>query len=160
VNLFLYVNTSEVKFLTRVGASSEIVTFVANGADTETFQSVEDHRERRIRRPFGLSITGVLTLSVGRFAPKNGYDKQLLPPSGVISSLWSGAPPPEDAEALHGIIFFGTRSPKKMADAYRVSDVFVLPSRSERFPLTLQEAMTSGLPITTSGRGMMCTGLI
>ncbi|MGJ0151748.1 glycosyltransferase family 4 protein [Streptomyces sp. CH8.1] len=41
-------------------------------------------------------------------------------------------------------------SAEDLADAYRACDVFALPSTAEGFPLTVQEAMASGLPVVTT----------
>ncbi len=46
--------------------------------------------------------------------------------------------------------FFGKTKPKDLAQFYQAADIFVLPSVDEGFPLTVQEAMASGLPIITS----------
>jgi glycosyltransferase involved in cell wall biosynthesis len=138
------------EFLKRFGASSEQLTFIANGVDTDTFHPAEDHQKQTIRRALGLPHTGILALFVGRFVPKKGYCKLLQATSVRYSLVMVGGPPPEDAEDLQGVIFLGTRSPKQVTDVYRACDVFVLPSQSEGFPLTLQEAMASGLPIITS----------
>ena len=38
----------------------------------------------------------------------------------------------------------------ELAELYRAADVFVLPSEGEGFPLAVQEALASGLPVITS----------
>jgi len=39
---------------------------------------------------------------------------------------------------------------EELAMMYKASDVFILPSYGEGFPLSIQEAMATGLPIITS----------
>jgi D-inositol-3-phosphate glycosyltransferase len=146
----VYVNAKVAEFLKRLGALNERLTFIANGVDTDTFQPVDHYQKQQIRRAFGLPDANILALFVGRFVPKKGYCKLLQATSVRYSLVMVGGPPPEGSENLHGIIFLGTRSPKQVAELYRSCDIFVLPSESEGFPLTLQEAMASGLPIITS----------
>jgi glycosyltransferase involved in cell wall biosynthesis len=146
----VYVNAKVAEFLKGLGASGDRLTFIANGVDTDTFQPIEDHQKQKVRKSLGLPDTGILALFVGRFVPKKGYHKLLQATSVCYSLVMVGGPPPENAEDLQGIIFLGARSPKQVADVYRACDVFVLPSQSEGFPLTLQEAMASALPIITA----------
>jgi len=146
----VYVNAKVAEFLKGLGASSERLTFIPNGVDTDTFQPVEDHQKQKVRESLGLPDSGILALFVGRFVPKKGYHKLLQATSVRYSLVMVGGPPPEDAEDLPGVIFLGPRSPKQVADVYQACDVFVLPSQSEGFPLTLQEAMASALPIITA----------
>jgi D-inositol-3-phosphate glycosyltransferase len=48
------------------------------------------------------------------------------------------------------IYFLGSVPRAQMQDIYRAVDVFCLPSEGEGFPLTVQEAMASGLPVVTT----------
>jgi glycosyltransferase involved in cell wall biosynthesis len=47
-------------------------------------------------------------------------------------------------------IFLGSFPHKETASIYRACDIFILPSEGEGFPLSVQEAMASGLPIITT----------
>jgi glycosyltransferase involved in cell wall biosynthesis len=40
----------------------------------------------------------------------------------------------------------GPRTPDELARIYRAADALILPSRGEGFPLSVQEAIASGLP--------------
>ncbi|GAI90123.1 unnamed protein product, partial [marine sediment metagenome] len=50
-----------------------------------------------------------------------------------------------------GIHIFTDLAQYKVAEIYQACDLFILPSRSEGFPLSILEAMASGLPIITTG---------
>ena len=45
------------------------------------------------------------------------------------------------------VALLGARSPRQMVDEYRRASVFVLPSGQETSPLSVGEAMASGLPV-------------
>jgi glycosyltransferase involved in cell wall biosynthesis len=58
--------------------------------------------------------------------------------------------PVEIGRAGGRIYYLGTVPRVKMQEIYRAVDVFCLPSQGEGFPLTVQEAMASGLPVVTT----------
>jgi len=84
---------------------------------------------------------------VGRFVPKKGFDRALAATSDGYTIVFVGGDPPAEAADDPRAIFLGQLSRDDLAEVYRACDLFVLPSESEGFPLTAQEAMASGLPI-------------
>ncbi len=97
----------------------------------------------------GLPPDEVLVLFVGRPVPKKGIDLLLEAAGDDVSVVVAGG---ELAAPRPGgrVITLGAVSQDLLADVYRACDIFVLPSEAEAFPLTVQEAMASGLPVITT----------
>ncbi len=146
----LYFNSTVLKFLRNLGACQKKLKFLPNGVDTDIFYPVDVERKQRLREELGLPGDGVLALFVGRFVPKKGYDLLLSMRPSQYRLVFVGGEPSASERASTGAIFLGRRTSRQLAEVYRACDIFVLPSRSEGFPLSIQEAMASGLAVITS----------
>lgn len=144
------VNSRVAEFVQGLGMPAERVLLLPNGVDVDRFYPATDDRKRRLRRRLGLPASAVLALFVGRFVPKKGYDLLLAAAGGDYVLVLAGGAAPAGTEHRAGVVFAGSLPPDELADLYRACDVFVLPSESEGFPLTVQEAMASGLPVVTT----------
>jgi D-inositol-3-phosphate glycosyltransferase len=145
-----YLNGHVAKFLHRLGAAEEQLVFLPNVVDTSRFRPARAGEKHELRRTFGLPVDATLVLFVGRFVPKKGFEKLLAAADDAYLLVLVGGPAPADWTGDPRVIFLGARSPAEIRALYRAGDVFVLPSEAEGFPVTVQEAMASGLPIVTS----------
>jgi glycosyltransferase involved in cell wall biosynthesis len=160
----LTLNASVAAFVRERGARPERARHLANGVDTGLFRPAASAEERVLaRKRFGLPQDRALVLFVGRLVPKKGYDL-LLAAHGSETGRDPGRDPgydlafvgDGDAGALAalagrpGVHHLGALQPEALAEAYRACEVFALPSTTEGFPLTVQEAMASGLPVVTT----------
>lgn len=125
-------------------------TFLANGVDHGLFRPPHDVAERRaIRERFGLPESDVLAIFVGRPVPKKGFP-MLLSATGPGYRIVTVGGPGTGPDPSGRVIHLGSRDREEVAALLRASDIFVLPSVAEGFPLSVQEAMASGLPIITT----------
>lgn len=136
------------------------VRYVANGVDATRFSP-------RARTPDGDAASGPpQVLYVGLLTGRKGVldlleASRMLREQGVDHelSLLGGVPDegPEAAEpvlaAAGSATLLGTRAPEEMPDVYRAADVFCLPSWWEAMPLSVLEAMASGLPVVATEVG-------
>lgn len=105
-----------------------------------------------------------IVMCVARFIPKKGIDVLLRAFAGlsrqdtalvivggngtVYDSVLSGM---EDEIRSH-VYFPGFMGKQKLAQYYRASDVFVLPTHHDEWGLVINEAMANGLPIITTDK--------
>lgn len=146
----VYLNDGVRDFLQRLGASSKQLVLLVNGTDTDAFHPTDPATRAALRATFGLPADEVLCLFVGRFVPKKGFTTVLAAQHDSYTLVLAGGQVPSDHDERDGVTIVGPQSPDRLADLYRACDVFVLPSVSEGFPLTVQEAMASGLPVVTT----------
>ncbi|MBX9925436.1 MAG: glycosyltransferase family 4 protein, partial [Hyphomicrobiaceae bacterium] len=123
---------------------------VFNGVDTATFNPGTPTDITEARQRLALPTDRPVALFVGRFVDKKGLHlieriarrepgiTFALAGWGTIDPLGWGLP---NVRVLSGL------SGDSLAEAYRASDVFLLPSTGEGLPLVIQEAMACGLPV-------------
>lgn len=128
------------------GLGARRVQVLANGVDTDRFRPrVDAAGGRHARLALGLPLEPVLALFVGRAVPRKGVDtlEAVVPRGACLVAAGS-----DTADGLpSGAIHLGRLSQDDMALLYRACDILLAPSMGEGFPLTVQEAMASGMAV-------------
>ena len=123
---------------------------VLNGVDHQMYSPASSKERRELRKRFYMSDSRRELLFVGRFVEKKGLSAigalASAKPEWNFSIVGSGPIDPSQWK-LPNVRLFGRRTRSELADFYRAADALVLPSVGEGFPLVIQEAMASGLPV-------------
>lgn len=124
---------------------------IFNGVNTDLYRPVCDDGEKSdICCKYLLPMDRRIILFVGRFVEKKGLSILKLMASQRSEYLWvfAGMGPldPRDWN-LPNLRVFSWMLNESLAELYRVCDLFALPSSGEGFPLVIQEALASGLPV-------------
>lgn len=121
-----------------------------NGIDHQLFGVAAAGQRAELRKRLGLASGQRQLLFVGRFVEKKGLSalRQLgaANPQWDLSLVGSGPIDPAGWN-LPNVRVLGRKDRAQLADLYRAVDALVLPSVGEGFPLVVQEAMASGLPV-------------
>ncbi len=140
----------------RLPASSTILY----GIDTERFRPPTTIERAEARRRLGIPASGRVVLFTGRLVEKKGVDLFLevgrQHRSDHFLIVGDGPLGPPMLENLTWIQFV---PPHEMEHVYRAADVLLLPSHSEGFPMSILEAMATGLPVITSTGQSFATAL-
>ncbi|NDJ61265.1 MAG: glycosyltransferase family 4 protein [Chloroflexi bacterium] len=123
---------------------------IPNGVDTALFHPPTPDRRADLRAKWGF---GKLTvLFVGRLVQKKGID--LVVAAARLDSNFDvvicGKDTERLAEAPPNVRVIGLVDQPTLAELYQAADVLLLPSEGEGFPLVVQEALASGLPVIVS----------
>jgi len=144
------INNNVKDFLISRGIAGSKVVVYKNGVDLSIFRPATKEQSIYIRKKYNLPENDTLVLFVGRFVPKKGFDKLLQAGSDDYTIVFVGGERPSKQKPDKHFIFLGMLSKNEIAEIYRACDIFILPSIGEGFPLSIQEAMASGLPIITT----------
>jgi glycosyltransferase involved in cell wall biosynthesis len=140
-------------------AFGRMSTYIPNGVINRPPVAASIVRER-----FGLS-PGAYFLSVGRLVPEKGLDLMLqayrdVPGDRKLVIVGDSSFTDDYTRSLHQlaaqdsrVVFTGYLYGEDLAAMYQHAGLFVLPSLVEGLPLTLLEAVSSGLPVVASDIG-------
>jgi D-inositol-3-phosphate glycosyltransferase len=144
----IVLNTSVHKWISQY---KNAVHYLPNGVDAKLFKQSTEQEKQAIRERYDIPLDKFVVLFVGRFVPKKGFDTlyNAKDPS-YLTIFVGGGIIPKHIKSDDSVRIIGALPQEELAMLYRASDVFVLPSFGEGFPLSIQEAMSSGLPIITS----------
>jgi glycosyltransferase involved in cell wall biosynthesis len=121
-----------------------------NGVDKAIFHPRSASARDLVRATSGLPVGARIAIFVGRFVAKKGMTvlEALARRRPDLHFVLVGAGPvcPEKW-GLPNVHVLGPRSQQKIAELYAASDLLLLPSVGEGYPLVVQEAMASGLPV-------------
>jgi glycosyltransferase involved in cell wall biosynthesis len=128
------------------------VHVVYNGIDLEAFQPIGVEGGGPAERP------PVILYVAGPNNPTKGI-AELLPAFLRLRTRYPGirlrvvGDPPEGIAGGEGVEVIGRVAREAMPGEYRRSDLFVLPTLADNTPVTLMEAMASGLPVVATAVG-------
>ena len=123
---------------------------IFNGVDTEVFRPADATAREAARAWFGFVDGERVALFAGRFVEKKGVallgeTARRRPDLTFAFAGWGLIDPA--SWGLPNVRVFSDLAGPSLAELYRASDVFVLPSQGEGFPLVVQEALACGLPV-------------
>lgn len=131
------------------------IAVVPNGVDTEMFRPASQAEREKVRSALGIGPGRFVAGSLGRLAPEKNFQSLAILARAMPDVLFviGGTGPERDAllAASGGADNF--RLLGEVADRpsfYAALDGFVLPSLHEALPMTLLEAMASGVPVVAS----------
>ena len=156
-NKIIAISSWEIPYIERYGGKGKIVV-ITNGVNDIFFKKIKNNTFKK-----NYKINGKIVLFFGRLDPIKGPDKfvmaanETLKTKKDINFVLVGPDEGMKQELIKlannssKIIFIDAiRDRNKVAEMYQAAEICVLPSYREGSPLTLFEAMASGLPIAAS----------
>ena len=159
---FTAVSLQTCKELEEIGLTKERITYVPNGVNINLFKQSDN--KQILRKKFNIPKDDLILLSLGRLAEAKQplklievfsiIGKEMKNPTLVIAGkgeLLGKTKEFAEQKKLKSVKFLGHVNYEKEApDLYACSDYYIMTPKCEGQPLTLLEAMASGLPCIVS----------
>ena len=147
--------------LEEMGIDRQRITYIPNGVDTKLFKPSDD--KKSLRKKFGIPEDDLVILSFGRVTKTKQpqklievfslIEKEIKDVTLVIAGNGELLGKTKDfvkQKKLTKVRFLGYVDEEDKPDLYACSDYYIMASKYEGQPLTLLEAMASGLPCIVS----------
>lgn len=170
IDLALYVGSNNKAYFLKHGLQENQLVFAPHAIDNERFQDTASHllesEASQWRSQLGIAQNDFVILFVGKLEAKKApaflldtVCKLNLSRERLVHLVFvgSGILEPQlkaSAKGLSNIHFLGFQNQSKMPVAYRLGNVFCLPSvgPGETWGLAINEAMACGLPVIVSDK--------
>lgn len=160
--LFTGVGKPVCEELEKIGIERDRIIYIPNGVNTKQFRPVPD--KRPLRKKFGIPEDDIVLLSVGRLTPAKQphvmieafsyLEEELNNVTLCIAGegeLLEATKDLTEKLGLRKVLFLGyVDHDRDLPGLYACADYYIMTSKYEGTPLTLLEAMASGLPCIVS----------
>jgi len=148
----------------RFAIADSRLTVVPNGVDIDRFRPVPQSQKDAIRMKYGIPLQRKVLIQVGELYRLKNHMFVLRCLASLDSRLrqklhyvivGDGAEKAtlirfcRENQLMNRCTFVGRRYATELVELYEASDLLVVPSTSEAFPLVMLEAMATGIPILT-----------
>jgi len=159
---FTAVSPQVCRELEELGVNKERITYIPNGVDTQRFKPTSD--KKLLRKKFNIPEDDLILLSLGRLTDQKQphvlidvfslIERRLSNVTLIIAGggeLLDKTKRLVQKKNMKNVKFLGhVDHDKDVPDLYACSDYYIMTSKYEGLPLTLLEAMSSGLPCIVS----------
>jgi glycosyltransferase involved in cell wall biosynthesis len=138
--------------LARKWLDEDRVHFIPNGISKDFVKcelDVAAESQANLRSRLGLPLNTRIAIFAGRFVEKKGLSHihGLAERFPDVLFLFCGTGPADPAEwGCPNVKVLGQKTAPQLQQLFHASDVLLLPSVGEGFPMVIQEAMSCGLP--------------
>lgn len=138
-----------------IGISPEKVIVINNGIDPKQFRIID---KAKARAHYGFPASEKILVFVGRLSREKGIDiliqaLSILKDRNLLTVIAGGGPQGESLLELayrsglkDKVRFLGPLADSEIPRLMNAADLFVLPSRSEGYPVVLLESLACGIP--------------
>lgn len=155
------VNPTFIDKLVRYGIAREKITYIPNFVSKKVFYAVDDSKKIVLRQKYGYDLNKFTVLGSGQIQTRKGVLDfvKLANQNPDVQFIWTGGfsfgKITEGYAELEKIVsnppknlsFPGIISRDEMVEYYNISDLFLLPSYNELFPMSVLEAFSTNTPV-------------
>ena len=155
------VNPIFIKEIMKIGIPEEKITYMPNYVDKANFYNLGLEKRLEIRKKHDIDENKFVVLGCGQIQTRKGVEDfvEIAKKCPDMLFIWAGGFP--FGKITHGykkfkkivanppanVRFIGIISREEMNEIYNMSDVLLLPSFMELFPMTILESCNVGLPL-------------